>query len=133
MNIHNDLWLRYFKDFRFHRLHLDDEGISKQVLEAYFGQLHKVEPVHRIVILHVNLKVNKLDLAKITSLLRPLIKLQSSSKSSSCSPSFPTVMLGTKEYLTEFVINTLFNALIDSYNHADKTWTELSTWYHSYW
>ena len=140
---HNDLWQRYFNDFVLHELHLKAEGeFVEQILEAYFGHIHKLEPIQRIVSLHVSLKVYQLNLAKVTVLLRPLSKLQSTPESSSSLRNQPINVMrhspGTKEHITEFVISTLFNALNDLISTTEErplvssTMDKLATWYQSY-
>ncbi len=74
-----ELWNRYFIDFVMHKLRLDSEdsagGIAQQMLYTFMSQLHKLEALERVINLHAFLHVYQLDLAKLASNLRPLIKL----------------------------------------------------------
>ena len=79
MGLHFDLWQRYFDDFLLHKLRLGGlrgGTISRQILRAFFGQLHEQETLVRVVSLHCYIRVYHLDLAKMANLLRPLNQIQ---------------------------------------------------------
>ena len=80
MSNHPELWDRYFGDFVLHKLRLESpeagEGIAKDILYVYFGDLHHQESIMRIVGLHSYLHVYHLNLAKMAVMLRPLNKIQ---------------------------------------------------------
>lgn len=75
-----ELWDRYFGDFVLHKLRLESpeagEGIVKDMLYAFFGDIHRQDPLTKIVGLHTYLHVYHLNLAKMAATLRPLNKIQ---------------------------------------------------------
>ena len=74
MQEHPELWGRYFSDFTYHvlKVNINDSPISGKIVEVMFPDIHTLEPVTRMVYLHVYTMFNKLDLASITVLLRSL-------------------------------------------------------------
>ena len=76
MELHPELWQRYFDDFLLYKLklggHQGGEAISQQILSAFFEQLHKQESLLRVVSLHCYVHVYHLDLAEMANILRPL-------------------------------------------------------------
>ncbi len=70
------LWNTYFNDLVLHKLRLNSEdsagGIAQQMLYTFMNQLHKLEPLERIINLHAYFHVYQLDLANLASILRPL-------------------------------------------------------------
>ena len=79
MELHFDLWQRYFDDFLQHKLRLGGlrrGAISQQVLNVIFEQLHKQEAISRVVSLHCYIYVFHPDFAKVANLLRPLNQMQ---------------------------------------------------------
>ena len=137
---HGDLWQRYFEDFTLYRLHLESGGgLAKQILEAFLGEILKDEPTERLASLHIYVRVYPLDIAKITTILRPVCKLREVALSS------PTQLItfysSSVDHLTQnltvFVINTLFSALKDLLYCAKRLNAsididKLTTWYKSY-
>lgn len=151
--MHPELWTRYFSDFTQHKLYLDSRGggISQKLLHAFFGQMHSLEPLSRLVSLHVYLRVYQLDLAKMAAVLRPLDRVQELGRSSPhvltpeihTSPSQHLLSsvqqthhpLGSSEQLSAFVISTLFTAIVGT-AYSDKSVQErlerMGTWYKAY-
>jgi len=79
MEIHPDLWQRYFDEFLLHKLRLGglQEGtISLQIFHVFFSHLHEQETVLRVVSLHCNVHANHLEFARKANRLRPLNQLQ---------------------------------------------------------
>ena len=79
MELHPELWPRYFDDFLLHKLRLGGlhgGGISQQILNVIFEQLHQRDALMRVVLLHCYFYVFPLDLAKMASLLRSLNQMQ---------------------------------------------------------
>ena len=76
MELHPELWQRYFDDFLLNKLrlggHQGGEAISQQILYVFFKQLHEQESLQRVVSLHCYVHVYHLDLAEMANILRPL-------------------------------------------------------------
>ena len=131
MEANPELWDYYFNDFIAHTLHLEAsgrfEGITQQILKAFFSQLYQEATLERVVQLHVYINIYHLELAKMATVLRPLNRIQRVAKSAPnalsplvASPTRELVdivqktqhPLGTPEHLTAFVVGHLFNALV---------------------
>ena len=87
MYAHFDLWKRYFSDFVSSKLNLEPPSdvvgvalpqgdIAQRLLHTYFGQLHDLDPPHRLAQLHCYIRVYQLQLAQMATLLRPLSKIK---------------------------------------------------------
>ena len=104
--------------------------LSKEVIYAYFADLLSLRPLERFVFLHIYFEYNKVGLASICSLLRPLEKIwavaaespHSLAPSGSPSPANDfinvvrqaNVPFGDPLMLSKFVISALFSALVGS-------------------
>ena len=126
----DDLWQKYLEDFTYHKLHLDfsSTGLSYKILQAAFGKLEERGALQRLATLHVYVRVHKLNLAKVASLLRPLDRIEFaasilpslSEKVQSPAESFlhdvehSGDFLGKPEALSVFIIETLFSAIADT-------------------
>ena len=128
MQEHPELWSCYFSDFTYHALKVDisDSILSEKIVEVMFPNIHTLEPVTRMVYLHVYTMFNKLELASITSLLRPLETIMQVTKHAPHTISPPdspevkelvTAIQATEEpfgdplSLSKFIISLLFSAL----------------------
>lgn len=75
---------RYFDDFICRKLHLEALGNSKspltsQLLQSYTGDLKTGESsdvLGRLAQLHIRLHVQKLNLTRVTTILKPLTRVQ---------------------------------------------------------
>ena len=79
MELHPELWQRYFDDFLLHKLQLrglHSGGISQQIFHVIFEQLHKLEAISRVVSLHCYSHTYHVDLAKMANILQPLNQIQ---------------------------------------------------------
>ena len=138
---HPDLQGRYFTDFTYHVLKLDivNSPLSGEIIEVVFADIHKLEPVMRMVYLLVYTMFNKLDLASITVLLRPLEAIFSVSEHTPHAFSPPGVSdakllvdaiqatkhpFGDPLRLSQFVISALFSSLVGSVFPQQKKITE---------
>ena len=77
MGSHPDLWQRYFDNFFLYKLRLGSNGaISQKILQAFFEELDKLEPMARVISLHCYSHTYHLNLAKIANILRQLDQIQ---------------------------------------------------------
>ena len=131
MQEHPELWSRYFSDFTYHVLKVDitDSPLSGKIVEAMFPDIHTLDPVTRMVYLHVYTMFKQLDLASITVLLRPLetimqvaehVPYSLSQSGSSEAKELMSAIWATKHpfgdplSLRKFLISSLFSALFGS-------------------
>ena len=130
MDYSNGLWNRYFYDFMYHSLHIDivTSSLSCKVLEAFFSEILELPLLQKIIFLHTYVDYNKISLANLSSLLRPLEKIWqvaagaphtlTDDKSSSPVCEFIKAVQETKhpfgdpQMLSVFVISALFSALV---------------------
>lgn len=128
---HPDLWGRYFSDFTNHvlKLDIDNSSLSGEIIEVMFADIHSLDPVTRMVYLHVYTMFNKLNLASITLLLRPLETIWQVAEHTPHSLSPPGTSeakelvsaiqttkhpFGDPLRLSQFIISSLFSALLGS-------------------
>ena len=128
---HPKLWGRYFSDFTYHALKLDihNSSLSGEIIEVMFADIHGLELVSRMVYLHVYTMFNKLDLASITLLLRPLETIWqvaehtphalTPSDTSEAKELVSAIQatrhpFGDPLRLSQFIISSLFSALLGS-------------------
>ena len=131
MQEHPELWSRYFSDFTYHVLKVDitDSPLSGKIVEAMFPDIHTLDPVARMVYLHVYTMFKQLDLASITVLLRPVETIMQfaehdphplSQSDTSETKELMSAIRSTKHpfgdplSLRKFLISSLFSALFGS-------------------
>ena len=132
-----DLQGRYFTDFTYHVLKVDigNSPLSGRIIDVVFADILTLEPVLKLVYLHVYTMFNKLDLASITVLLRPLetifhvaevIPHAFSPPGTSEATRLVDAIQATKHpfgdpmRLSQFIISALFSALVGSVFPQDK-------------
>ena len=80
IELHSDLWHRYFDDLLLHKLrlggHQSGGAISQQILNAFFKQLDEEKAMSRVVSVHCYVHIYHLDLAKMANILRSLNQMQ---------------------------------------------------------
>ena len=142
----DDLWNRYFTDFLHCILHLDDSAgaIGHRILHAALGKLEDQNVINRIAILHVYFHVHKLNMAKLIAILRPLDKIQQVASrvpfSLSSSPAESLISMvgesenvgGRVEALSNFVLDTLFSAVVGIVKNEQTVRENLKLWYKVY-
>ena len=122
---------RYFTDFTYHVLKVDifKSPLSGQIIDVVFADILPLEPVLKLVYLHVYATFNKLDLANITVLLRPLETIFHVAEITPHAFSPPGTSeakqlvdaiqatkhpFGDPQRLSQFIISALFSALVGS-------------------
>ena len=76
------LWHCYFNNFITHKLQLVGQGdihqgdFAQKILHTFFKYLHDQKTCHKMVRLHCYVKIYHLNLAQITTILRPLSKVE---------------------------------------------------------
>ena len=124
------VWNRYFSDFMYHSLHIDivTSSLSRKVLQVFFSIFLELPPLKKIISLLAYVHYNKINLGYLSSLLRPLKRIQqvateaphtlSDGESSSLVSQFIKAIQESKhpfnnpQMLSEFVITALFSALV---------------------
>ena len=79
MELHPDLWQRYYDDFLVYKLRLgglNRGAVSQQILNVLFQQLHKQDAISHVVSLHCYTHIHHVDLVKMANLLQPLNQIQ---------------------------------------------------------
>ena len=126
-----DLQGHYFTDFAYHVLKVDigNSPLSGQIIDVIFADILALEPVLKLVYLHLYTTFNKLDLASITVLLRPLetifhvaeitpcaFSLSGTSKAKQLVDAIQATKhpFGDPLRLSQFIISALFSALVGS-------------------
>ena len=77
-----NLWNCYFNNFITHKLKLFDHGdiyqgnFAQKILHTFFKYLHDQKPSHKMARLHCYVRIYHLNLAQITTILRPLSKVE---------------------------------------------------------
>ncbi len=124
----NELWKRYLDDFMFHKFQLRPNAgpiaqyFSIHLLQDYFRPLQQESNIlRRLLCLHAHVHVHKLSLARATSLLRMLNKLDSdlpsttqpSSSVSMSQANHPSghIIQNRQEDFAIFIINRFFATL----------------------
>ena len=130
-----DLQGRYFKDFTYYVLKVDisNSPLSGRIIDVAFAtDIHSLDPVMKIVYLHTYAMFNKLDLADITVLLRPLETIFhvdprpfSPSDTSEANQLVDAIQVTKKPFgdplrLSQLIISALFSALVGSVFLQDK-------------
>ena len=139
------LWERYYNDFEHYMMHLEESPepkvnpLMKQILEAYIGaQLTSSSVLDRLISLHVHLHVNRLDVNKLTRVLKPISRVQ---QGLDAAPVVKLDLLTKAEFLDSesasflkmppslaaLVVKTLYKSLDES-----KEDEEYSAWYRCY-
>ena len=125
-----ELWQRYLRDFmqlKFHLVSLSDEStmedLGVQILKDYFSPLNQAHDVlTRLVALHAHVHVHQLSLARATSILRTLNRLEIAFSPSvmqradrfSCAESLQIsgyIFQHRQDDLAIFIINRFFTTL----------------------
>ena len=82
MDSDSSLWHCYFNEFITHKLKLANQGYTPQgdfaqkILHTFFSYLHEQKAPHKMARLHCYVRIYHLNLAQITTLLRPLSKVE---------------------------------------------------------
>ena len=88
MDLHPDIWKRYFTDFISYKLQPGNNDtevdpqvssdIAHQLLHSFFNQLNASEPKKRprLVQLHCHVAIYHINLAQLANLFRPLCKVE---------------------------------------------------------
>ena len=115
------LWQKYVEDFTHKKLRLEygSTGISDKILRVVFWKLEERDALQRLAILHVYVRINKLNLAQVISILRNLDKMEVTVSVSAEEVHFPVQhgveyswnFLVRSEALSVFITDTLFGAI----------------------
>ena len=144
MEANPELWDYYFNDFIAHTLHLEAsgrfEGITQQILKAFFSKLYQEAMLERVVQLHVYNNIYHLDLAKMATVLRTLNHIQHVARpvSSTLSPLVDTQetqhSVGTPEHQSAFIVGHLFSALVEATTSQELVTNgdKILMWYKAY-
>ena len=135
------LWDRYLSDFIQYKLLTstevmfmkDDDSYLMNVLQEYFSPLKQERSVlHRIIALHIHIKLNHLHLARIVSTLHSVNQFFSKAEDG-CKFIRPMAQHGETiscriNDLAAFIATDMFNALAV----AIESETDFHTWYEGY-
>ena len=145
MNEYGDkIWNRYFDDFAHDKLHLKPEvsPLTKQILRAYIGPVTGSDALVRLVSLHVRLHVYQMDLPKVTTILKPISKMQPEMNPVATGSlanllSVASSMHDFKSFvripqtLVSLIVETLFT-FASHMSTAESESESLKSWYQSY-
>ena len=132
----NNLWKRYFLDFIQQQIchHQTFSEITHKVLQATLGDLEHQTVTHRLTVLHVYFHIHKFHLPNIINILRPLDSVFAVALGSLKAQAPDDDVLERPEALSNFVMDTLFNAVLEiaTGNVRDSTRDNLRLWYKAY-
>ena len=134
------LWDRYLSDFIQYKLLVstevfsvkNDENYLLNVLEDYFSPLkHEANVLHRIIALHIHIKLNHLHLARIISILHSVnqfLGLEDSRRFIKPMAQLGGTISYRQKDLAVYIANDMFMAL----NSAVESKESFIVWYKGY-
>ena len=144
MQSDDTLWVRYFDDFAWHKLHLlETTLLTRHILHLYIGidSLNCEDVLSKLVSLHVRLHVHHLDIAKVVRVLNPISKLESEGSPLKSDPAItlalksvvsPEHTVGRKglPIISSFIVTLLFETFCEAV--STKSTDKLTEWHKSY-